>query len=357
LTAEGESWAKQRRRLQPAFHREHIEAYVELMVAEAERMLAYWHDSEKRDVHHDMVQLTSRTIAACLFGTDLAERFGELHAAVEAALGEAIDRYGRLFRAPVSIPTPANLRYRRALRRLNKAVHAIIRDWKSGSQNSCDLLSTLLHAAGAESGRKMDGQSRDEVVTLFLAGYETTALTLSWVWYLLSEHPTADSELAAELHTVLGGRRPTVADLAKLRYAEMVVMESMRLYPPAYAIGREAVQECEIGGYRIPARTTLFLSQWVTHRDPRYFDEPEKFIPERWTGDFARRLPKYAYFPFGGGPRLCIGNSFALMETVFLLATIAQKFRLVRVPSHIVTPWPSMTLRPRHGVQVVLQRR
>ena len=357
LTAEGESWIRKRRMLQPGFHRERIEAYAEQAVTEAERMLGSWRDTETRDVHHDMMQLTSRTMAACLFGADLAERFGDLYSVVEDAFGEAIARYSSLFRAPVAIPTPANIRYRRALRRLNETVHGMIREWKSGGQNPNDLLSTILDAGAPEEGRSLENQSRDEVVTLFLAGYETTALTLSWTWHLLSEHPEADRKLAAEIRTVLDGRRPTVSDLSKFRYAEMVIMESMRLYPPAYAIGREALRDCEIGGYTVPAGTTLFLSQWVTQRDSRYFDEPEKFIPERWTMDFARNLPKYAYFPFGGGQRLCIGSSFALVETLLLLVTMAQEFRLARVPSHSVTPLASMTMRFRNGVRVILERR
>jgi cytochrome P450 len=200
-------------------------------------------------------------------------------------------------------------------------------------------------------------QIRDEVVTLFLAGHETTALTLSWTFYLLSQNPAVDARLAAELAQALGERSPTVDDLPRLRFAETVVMESMRLYPPAYVVGREALADCTLGGYRVPAGTTVFMSPYLMHRDPRYFEDPQSFLPERWEGDRVKRLPRFAYFPFGGGPRVCIGNQFAMMEAALLLATIARKFRLRLVSGHPVTPFPSITLRPQHGVRVELEER
>src|SRR5262249_48319102 len=180
---------------------------------------------------------------------------------------------------------------------------------------------------------------RDEAMTLFLAGHETTALTLSWAWWLLARHPGAEDRLAAEVDEVLAGRRPAVADLPRLRYAEGVVLESMRLYPPAYVIGREAVREVVVGGSRVPPGTTVLMSQWVVHRDPRHFDKPDAFLPERWGDGLAQRLPKYAYFPFGGGPRLCVGNAFAMMEAVLVLATLARRFRFTLLPGEEVVPW------------------
>jgi cytochrome P450 len=194
-------------------------------------------------------------------------------------------------------------------------------------------------------------------MTLFLAGHETTALALSWTWYLLAQHPVVVSKLEEELRTVLGGRPPTFADLQQLRYTERVIMESLRLYPPAYAIAREALNDCEIGGYPVRAGTTLFLFQWVVQRDPRFYANAEQFDPDRWTDGLAQRLPKYAYFPFGGGPRQCIGNTFAMMEAVLVLATMAQKFRITLVPDHKVSIWPAITLRPRNGIQVLVNRR
>jgi cytochrome P450 len=216
----------------------------------------------------------------------------------------------------------------------------------------------MLMLARDDEGQSMsEGQLRDEVITLLLAGHETTALALSWTWYLLAQHSDVDTKLAAELRDVLGGRAPTVGDLPQLRYTEQVVTEAMRLYPPAWGFGREALADCEIGGYAIPAGTTIIISPWVSHRDPRYFDQPAEFRPERWSGDFARQLPRFAYMPFGGGPRICIGNRFAMMEAVLILATVAQRFRLRWHGTRPVVPQPSITLRPKGGVWVKLAPR
>ena len=202
-----------------------------------------------------------------------------------------------------------------------------------------------------------DRQLRDEVMTLFLAGHETTALTLSWTWYLLAQNPQAEQKFHAELDEVLGGRLPTMADMPRLKYTEMITKESMRLYPPAFGVGREALEECEIGGYRVPAGSQLFMFQWVTQRDPRFFPEPAKFYPERWAEELSNSIPKYAYFPFGGGPRACIGNYFAMMEIVLVLATIGQRFKFSLAPDHDVSLLPAMSLRPKNGIKVVVHRR
>lgn len=201
-----------------------------------------------------------------------------------------------------------------------------------------------------------DQQLRDEAITLFLVGHETTALTLSWTFSLLSQHPDIEARLLEELQAVLRGETPTAGDLRRLPYTDRVVMESMRLYPSAYAFGREALRDCEIGEYLVPAGTTSIMSQWVLHQDPRYFENPEEFNPDRWVDDLIKRLPRYAYFPLGGGPRICIGNTFAMMGAVLLLATIAQKFHLALVPEHPVEPYPSVTLRPRYGIRMALTR-
>jgi len=215
-----------------------------------------------------------------------------------------------------------------------------------------------LLAAHDEDGSQMsDRQLRDEVMTLFLAGHETTALTLSWAWYLLARSPDIEKKFHTELDEVLGSRSPAVSDMARLKYTEMIAKESMRLYPPAYGVGREAIQEFELGGYRVPAKSQLFMFQWVTQRDPRFFTEPERFYPDRWTEDFNNTLPKYAYFPFGGGPRACIGNYFAMMEIVLLLATIGQRFRFSLLPEHPVTLMPAMSLRPKDGIRVRIEKR
>lgn len=202
-----------------------------------------------------------------------------------------------------------------------------------------------------------DKQLRDEVMTLMFVGHETTALTLSWGLYLLSQYPEVEAKLLEEINAVLGEKAPTVTDLPALRYTEQVIMEIMRLYPAAWAIGRQALQDCEIGGYNLRAGDAVIVSQWVMQRDARYFEDPEAFKPERWFVDFAKKLPKFAYFPFGGGSRICIGKSFAMMEAVLLLATIIQKYHLELAPEQEITPWPAFTLRPKHGIKMTLCKR
>jgi cytochrome P450 len=221
-----------------------------------------------------------------------------------------------------------------------------------------DLLSILLQAQDADDGSTMtDRQVRDEVMTLFMAGHETTAVALSWTWYLLAQHPQVEARLAEELRTVLGDRAPAVSDLPALRYAGMVVTESMRLYPPAYGIGRQAVRQTTVAGHAIAAGIIVVLPTWAVHRDARWYDEPDAFRPDRWADDLERRLPRFAYFPFGGGPRQCIGNAFAMMEAVLILATIARRFRPVLLPGQRVTPTPYVTVRPEPGLRMRLERR
>ena len=215
----------------------------------------------------------------------------------------------------------------------------------------------LLDAQDEDGSGMDDRQLRDEVMTLFLAGHETTALTLAWSWYLIGRHPEAEKKFHAELDKVLGDRAATFADLPRLKFMEQIVKESMRLYPPAYGLGREAINDCEVGGYHVPAGTQVFMFQWATHRDARFFDQPLEFKPERWTSEFEARLPKYAYFPFGAGPRVCIGASFAMMEMILVLATIGRQFRLPLAPDHPVEVYPAMSLRPKDGVKITVRAR
>ena len=358
LTSEGSFWRRQRRLAQPAFHRERIDAYGGAMVECAERAISGWKGNETRDVHEDMGRLALDVVAKTLFGTLLTVEFEEVGAALETITQRFTGRGGILFHIPEKVPTPANLRFRRAIRLLDGIIYKIIEGRRAGGERDGDLLSMLLEARDEETGESMsDRQLRDEVMTIFLAGHETTANALSWTWYLLARHPEAEVRLLEELGEVLGGCAPTVGDLPRLRYTDMVVKESMRLYPPAWAFGRETVEDCEIGGYHVPAGTQLVMSQWVMHRDPRYYKRAGEFRPERWVDGSVEELPPYAYFPFGGGPRLCIGRSFAKMEAVLLLATIAQKFRLRLAQDRPVEPQPSITLRPRNGMRVVLTRR
>lgn len=254
------------------------------------------------------------------------------------------------------IPVPAMIRVKRAVRELDEIVDRIIRQRRAGGEDTGDLLSMLMAARDEDGSGMTDRQLRDEILTFLLAGHETTAVSLSWTWYLLSQHPEVEQKLREELTQVLGGRAPRLEDLPRLPYTDKVVKESMRLYPPAWSLARTVTKEVELGGYRLPVGANVVMSQWILHRDPRFFEQPEQFNPGRWTAEAAQRLPRFAYFPFGGGPRLCIGASFAMMEANLLLAAIAQRFQLRLAPGHSVAALPSITLRPRYGMRMTLSR-
>src|ERR1700682_166454 len=356
LTSEGEAWLRQRRLAQPAFHRARIASYADTMVRFTEQMVRGWRHGETRNVHEEMMRLTLAIVAKTLFNADVTGEAREIGEALEVVMQVNTDPRRLLFVA-AWLPTPANPARRRAVRRLDRVIYRIISERRANGHEARDLLSLLLHARDEDGSGMSDRQLRDEAVTLFLAGHETTAITLSWTWWLLAQHPKIEARLHAELAGVLGGREATVEDLPRLRYLEMVLSESLRLYSPAWSMVRLAIHHSEIGGYLVPAGCGVAMSQYVVHRDPRFFDAPEEFRPERWENDFAKRLPKFAYFPFGGGPRICIGNSFALMEASLALATIAQKFRLTLVPGEPVEPLPSITLRPKNGIPVILHQR
>ena len=356
LTSEGEFWRRQRRLAQPAFHRKRVAAYGEVMVTYAKRSLEAWRDGQTIDVHEEMMHLTLEIVAKCLFDADLGARATDVGKAMKVAL-ENFSSQRRLVRIPRGVPTPHNIRFEMAARSLDEVVGAIIEGRRKSGEYRGDLLSMLVLAEDEDGERMTDKQLRDEVMTLFLAGHETTANALSWTFWLLSLSPNAEAKLAEELERVLGDRTPTMSDLSDLPYVERVVKESMRLYPPAWVVGREAIAECEIGGYRMPAGTTALMSQWVMHRDPRYHENPERFDPDRWTAEYAKALPRFAYFPFGGGPRQCIGAGFAMTETRLVLAAVAQRLRMELVPGQRVEPYASITLRPKEGIRMILAAR
>jgi cytochrome P450 len=357
LTSQGEFWRRQRRLAQPAFHRKRITAYGEVMANFAERSLEGWRDGQTIDIHEEMTRLTLEIVAKCLFDADVGVEAKDVGRAMKVAL-EDFSSQRRLIRIPKSIPTPHNLRFERAARRLDAIVHAIIEERrKSREEDRGDLLSMLMLAEDESGERMTDRQLRDEVMTLFLAGHETTANTLAWTFYLLSSNDAAEAKLAEELERVLDSRTPIVADLPRLHYVDRVIKESMRLYPPAWVMGREAVGECEVGGYRMPASTTALMSQWVVHRDPRYHHDPQRFDPDRWTAGYEEGLPRFAYFPFGGGPRQCIGAGFAMTEARLVLAAVAQRFRMDHALGQRVEPYASITLRPKEGIRMTLAAR
>lgn len=356
LVSEGDFWRRQRKLAQPAFHRERINAYGKIMIDCAEEVLLNWKDGETRDVHAEMMRLTLEIVTRTLFsagaGDAEAEKVGRaLHDAQESVM----KRMRQPIKFPDRVPTPANRQLGRAVRVMDSIIYEIIRERRESGEHPGDLLDLLLQVRDEDDGTGMsDKQLRDEALTVYLAGHETTALALTYVFYLLARNPEADRKLTEELDSVLSGRPPEPADRARLPYAEAVLTEAMRLYPPVWAVARNAIEDYELGGHRIPAKGTVITTQWAMHHDPRYFDNPEKFRPERWANDFAKTLPKYAYFPFGGGPRVCIGNTFALMEGILLLAAIRQRFQLRLVSDAPLELLPAITLRPKHGVMVRL---
>jgi cytochrome P450 len=358
LTSEGEFWLRQRRLAQPAFQRSRIAAYGPTMVEHTLRLLASWHEGETCDILSEMMRVTLGIAAKTLFDAEVEGKASEVGQALAIAQKSFVARFNSLVPPPMWMPTPGNRRLRQAVQKLDDIIYGFIRQRRASGEDKGDLLSMLLHAQDeTDNSRMTDKQLRDEAMTLFLAGHETTALTLSWAWYLLASHPEAEARLVEEVQNQVGAHRPAVEDWPRLHYTEWVVLEAMRLYPPAYVMGREAIADRTIAGFPLRAGTTVLMPQWVVHRDPRWWDQPELFRPERWDNDLQRRLPKYAYFPFGGGPRLCIGNTFAMMEAVLILATIAQQYRFTIVPDHPVIPLPSFTLRPQYGIKAVLQRR
>jgi cytochrome P450 len=362
LTSEDPVHLRQRRLIQPAFHRERVESYGATMVDYAARVRQEWTEGREIDVAQEMMRLTLSIAGKTLFDVD-----AESHAAdVGRALTAVMDSFWTTMLPFADVlerlPVPRLRRARKARERLDEIIFRLIAERRAEGaalERRGDLLSLLLLAQDEEDQNRgmTDRQVRDEAMTIFLAGHETTANALTWTWYLLSGAPEAARCLHAEVDRVLNGRTPLVTDIPALRYVEQVVTESMRLYPPAWLIGRRAIEEYRIGDFTFPARTIFVTSPYVIHRDARYFVDPERFDPSRWTPAFRSGLPRFAYFPFGGGPRQCIGEGFAWVELILVVATIAQRWSLRRVPGHPVIPQPVVTLRTRHGVRMVPELR
>jgi cytochrome P450 len=356
LTSEEELHKRQRRLVQPAFHRERLARYAEIMIERAARLT--WRDGALLNVHQEMMRLTLSVVAKTLFDADVDEDADE----IGAALTSLVDLFPTLMNPFANLlrkfPFPQTIQFHRSLKRLDRTVYGIIEERRKSGEDRGDLLSMLLMAVDEEGdGGKMNNQQlRDEAMTLFLAGHETTANALAWTWYLLSLNPDAANAMHRELDMMLGNRLPTPADYARLPYTEMVVAESMRMFPPAWAVSRLAIEDAMIGEWLVPRGAVVVAAQAVTHRDPRWFPDPDRFEPLRFTADAKAARPKLAYFPFGAGPRICIGEGFAWMEAVLIVATIAQRWRMELV-SRDVTAQASITLRPKSGVWMRVEQR
>jgi cytochrome P450 len=358
LTSEGELHKRQRRLAQPAFHRERIHRYGEVMVEKTLRARDRWQDGQELDVAHEMTRLTLAVVAQTLFDADVDDEADE----IGAALTELILMFPLLVHPLATLILrfpffPQVRRFRRALERLDRTIYAIIGERRRTNVDRGDLLSMLIVATDVEGdgGGMSDLQLRDETMTIFLAGHETTANALAWTWYLLARNPEVERELHRELDTVLAGRTPSPADYPRLPYTEMVLAESMRLRPPAWGVGRFATEQVRIGEWDVPKNGLVLVSQWVTHRDARFWPDPERFDPLRFTPEAKASRPKMAYFPFGAGPRICIGEGFAWMEGVLLLATIAQRWKFER--GEEVEPQALITLRPKGSMRMRVTRR
>ena len=328
------------------------------MVTYTQALMDQWTDATIRDVNEDMMQLTLRVVGKTLFDADLLSDVRGVGEHLPRALRELnAQMNGPEFLLPSGIPTPSRIRLRAAVQRLDPLVLRIIAQRRADGTDRGDLLSALLRAQDDDGSRMTDQQLRDEAITIVLAGHETTAIALSWTWYLLARHPEVEQRLVKELEEVLNGRQPELEDVSRLPYTEAVLYETMRVYPPIHGIGRESIAACDINGYALPARTNIYIMPYIIQRDPRWFDDPETFRPERWLNNALKQLPRFAYFPFGGGPRLCIGQAFAMQEAMLVLSTIAQRWRLETISSEPVETAPALTLRPKHGIRMRLRAR
>lgn len=361
VTSDGEFWLRQRRIAQPAFHKRRIAGFAESMARAAEDTVRRWErhadSGEPLDVAAEMNRLTLRIAGETLLSSDPSDRANAVSAALTTVLHEANHRINTLWSLPEHWPTPRNRMYRAAARELDGIVLDIIERRRRGTEHRDDLLQMLLEARDPDTGAAMDDQQlRDEVMTMFLAGHETTANALAWTFYLLSRFPAVARALTEEARDVLGDRPASAEDLPKLDLARRVLNESMRLYPPVWIIGRSPSEDVEIGGFDVPAKSLVFVSQWVTHRHPRFWEDPEGFDPDRWLPERAKGMHRHQFFPFAAGPRMCIGAGFAMMEGQLVLATLARRFRVDLVPGHPVIAEPLITLRPKHGIRATVHR-
>jgi cytochrome P450 len=357
LTSEGDTWFRQRRLAQSVFHQKRIANYGDTMVNYTQKMLENWVDGEIRDIQADMMRLTLNIVMKCLFSEDPTEEEAvDITKAMHTSAQWMLARNKSTFNLPETFPTPSNLRYRSAVAEMDKHIYHKISQRRNSKENFDDLLSMMMEARDEDDGSQMtDKQLRDEISTLIFAGHETSANALAWTFMLLCQNLQIQTQLREEIKQVLGDCPPTTADIPALKYTSMVIKESMRLYPVVWSAVSQTSKECQIGEYQVPAGCTVMTSQWVMHRWEKYFEQAEAFKPERWQDDLEKKLPPGVYFPFGGGARTCIGRSFALMESVLLLASIIQKYEINLVPNQSIIPEPTITLQPLNGIKIIVK--
>jgi cytochrome P450 len=358
ILSDGDYHRRQRRLVQPAFHTRRIESYAATMTEYTLRLLDSWQPGETRDIHTDMMQITMEIVSKTLFDSEVGGAGIIAGRAIEELQEISNVEFRTALALPEWLPIPRSRRRRNARVALDSVVLRFIEERRQNPQDRGDLLSMLLLSADEDGQRMTDREVRDEAVNLFAAGHETTSNALTWTWYALAQNPDIEARLHEELDSVSAGRTPTLADLPSLPYTEMVIKESLRLYPPVWALNaRLTLADVNLGGYRIPRKSRVFISPYALHRSARFFADPLRFDPERFLPENEARIPRYAYFPFGGGPRICIGSSFALLEARLILAAIAGRWRLTLAPGHDVEPEALITLRPKHGLRMQLHPR
>lgn len=359
LTSEKGYHTNQRRMIQPSFKKTHIDRYAQDMIDTTNSFISKWESGKEKTITNDMMDIALGIITKTMFSMDFEEGTDAIGEPMDTVMKLGIKRMRSIVQIPLWVPTKTNRKLKRAVHSLDQVLYNMIEKRRNDPHTHADLLGVLIEAKDDESGAGMsDRQLRDELMTVFLAGHETTANLLSWTLYLLSQNPEAEERLFDEIINVTEEEAVAPEHFSKLSFTQNVIWESMRLFPPAYVIGRQVNEKVNIGGYQMKKSEMVLMSQYVMHRDPKFFDQPDKFIPERFENNFVKSLPTFAYFPFGGGPRVCVGNHFSLMEGVLALACIVQEFRVKMAPNHHqVKPQPLITLRPKHGLRMIVEKR
>jgi cytochrome P450 len=357
LTSEGETHKRQRRLMQPQFHLKQVSTFADLMSEHTERLISSWTHLEDRNIHRDMTELALGIINKTMFGHTMTEDVQKIGEIIESGSRSNYQQARRILSLPKFLTSKKDERLKQSRTYLDRIIYSMIENRRNHSDEHHDLLSLLLEAKDEDGSQMTDKEIRDQLITIYIAGHETTANTLTWTWFLLSQNKEAERKFWTELDEVLEGRPPRFHDIPNLTYTNQIIQESMRLFPAAWVIGREAIETIDIGGKVISKGDTLLMSQYAMHRNPKYFENPDQFKPERFDLDFLKTIPSYAYFPFGGGPRVCIGNNFALMETAIVLAVIGQRFRMEVYDAKTVKPEALITLRVQGGLKVRVIKR